>query len=132
MVRNESRIIERAIKSLGCCERVLVVDTGSTDNTVEIAEKWGCSIRHHAWKDFGHNRSLSFKEAVELTPCCRSAEWALAMDADMKFVCDAPRLQQFLDRSTDAGHTIVQKNGNLEYRNVRICLLYTSPSPRDS
>ena len=76
MVRNESRIIERCIQSLGnCCERVLVVDTGSTDETTSIAERWGCSIRRHEWKDFGHNRSLSFKEAVDLAPCCRAVSY---------------------------------------------------------
>ena len=68
-------------------------------------------------------QQLAFSEAVDLAPCCREAEWALVIDADMKLVCDVPRLHQFLERSTDAGHTILQKNGNLEYRNVRIMRL---------
>ena len=75
MVRNESRILERCIRSLGdCCDRILVVDTGSTDDTVEIAKRWGCAVRQHEWVNFGHNRSRSFAEARDLAPCCREAE----------------------------------------------------------
>jgi len=117
MVRNESKILRRCVESLGCCDRIIVVDTGSTDNTVEIAEELGCSVRHHVWRDFGHNRSLSFKEAVG------EAEWALVIDADMRLVCDGEKLRQFLAASTEAGHTIMQKQGELEYRNVRLMRL---------
>ena len=117
MVRNEARILRRCVESLGVCDRILVVDTGSTDDTVEIAEELGCSVRRHVWRDFGHNRSLSFKEAMG------AGEWALAIDADMRLVCDGERLRRFLEESTEAGHTLLQKNGELEYRNVRLMRL---------
>ena len=119
MVRNESRILRRCVESLSCCERVLVVDTGSTDDTVELAESLGCYVRRHEWKDFGHNRTLSFREAQALAPCC-GAEWVLALDADHRLVCDRERLAAVLRRSTDAGLTLMQKHGDLEYRNVRL------------
>jgi glycosyltransferase involved in cell wall biosynthesis len=102
---------------------VLVVDTGRTDDTVQIAEELGCTIRQHEWKNFGDNRTRSFQEAVSLAPCIRDAEWALVIDADMKLVCDADRLLDFLDKSTDAGLTMLQEQGTLEYRNVRIMRL---------
>ena len=124
MVRNESRILERCIRSLGdCCDRILVVDTGSTDDTVEIAKRWGCAVRQHEWVNFGHNRSRSFAEARDLAPCCREAEWALVIDADMRLVADRNKLEHFLERSQHAGLTLIQKAGTLEYRNVRIMRL---------
>jgi len=123
MVRNESRILERCILSLGCCDRILVVDTGSTDDTVQIAERWGCAVRRHEWVNFGHNRSRSFAEAQALAPCCREAEWALVIDADMRLVADADKLRRFLERSDHAGLTVLQKAGTLEYRNVRLMRL---------
>ena len=73
--------------------------------------------------DFGHNRSRSFVEAQRLAPCCREAEWALVIDADMRLVADADKLGRFLEKSTDAGLTMIQKHGSLEYRNVRIMRL---------
>ena len=119
MVRNEGRILRRCIDALeDIADTILVVDTGSTDDTVTVAEDQGCIVRQHVWQDFGHNRSLSFKEAATFAP-----GWALVVDADMKLVVDAPRLRALLAESTDAGLTILQVNGSLEYRNVRLMRL---------
>jgi len=38
---NEERNLPRAIESLRCCDEILVVDSGSTDRTMEVAEKYG-------------------------------------------------------------------------------------------
>ena len=58
IVKNEERNIERA---LGWAKDVafeqIVVDTGSTDRTVELAEKMGAKVYHFEWiKDFGAAR----------------------------------------------------------------------------
>ena len=64
MVRNEAKILRRSVDSAReACDSILVVDTGSADETVELARELGCAVTEHVWKDFGHNRSLSFKEA---------------------------------------------------------------------
>ena len=41
---NEERNIARAIESLRCCDEILVLDSGSTDRTVELAEKLGARM----------------------------------------------------------------------------------------
>ena len=41
---NEERNIARAIESLRCCDEILVLDSGSTDRTVELAEKLGARV----------------------------------------------------------------------------------------
>ncbi len=46
---NEERNIARAIESLRCCDEILVVDSGSTDRTVEIAQKLNARVVDSPW-----------------------------------------------------------------------------------
>ena len=46
---NEERNIARAIESLRCCDEILIVDSGSTDRTVELAEKLGARVLEAGW-----------------------------------------------------------------------------------
>ena len=68
MVRNESKIIQRCLEAVeSVVDAFCVHDTGSKDNTVEIANEFiktrkGC-VTGSEWKDFGHNRTLSFRAA---------------------------------------------------------------------
>src|SRR5260370_4856977 len=41
---NEERNISRVIESLRCCDEIVVVDSGSTDRTVELAAKHGARV----------------------------------------------------------------------------------------
>jgi hypothetical protein len=119
MVKNESRILERCVESLRPVVDVLVVvDTGSTDDTVAIAKRLGARVAQHEWKNFGHNRTLSFQAAKELAPECN---WALAIDADMKLVCPGD-LRACL-KTDAAGCSLLQVNGGAEYNNVRLMRL---------
>ena len=123
MVRDEAKILRRCVDSLRqCCDEILVVDTGSRDDTVELAEALGCRVVRHKWKDFGANRTMSFLEAAASEDLAHLT-WAVAIDADMTLHCDAPRLKDFLSKSRDAGFTLVQINSGLEYRNVRLLRL---------
>ena len=47
---NEERNIARAIESLRCCDEILMLDSGSSDRTLELAEKLGARVieRHVA------------------------------------------------------------------------------------
>ena len=68
MVRNESKIIQRCLEAVeSVVDAFCVHDTGSVDNTIELANEFiksrnGC-VTGSEWKDFGHNRTLSFKSA---------------------------------------------------------------------
>ena len=49
---NEERNIARAIESLRCADEILVVDSGSSDRTVEIAENLGARVVESAWPGY--------------------------------------------------------------------------------
>jgi glycosyltransferase involved in cell wall biosynthesis len=47
---NEERNIARAIESLRCCDEILILDSGSTDRTEELAEKLGARVIGAGWR----------------------------------------------------------------------------------
>ena len=48
---NEERNIARAIESLRCCDEILIVDSGSVDRTMELAEKLGARVIEAGWHE---------------------------------------------------------------------------------
>ena len=50
IVKDEARLIAAALESVqGCADEIVVVDTGSTDDTVAIAERYGATVSHAPW-----------------------------------------------------------------------------------
>lgn len=86
MVKNEAHIVERLVNScLGKIDLVIVSDTGSTDNTLQVFQDV-CNrnnlplfIEQVEWKDFGTNRTSLMKFAEN------KADWLLLGDADLTF-----------------------------------------------
>lgn len=66
IAKNEEENIERLFKSIeGCFDEVVLVDTGSTDKTVELAEKLGARVEHFTWvNDFSAARNYSFSKCT--------------------------------------------------------------------
>lgn len=74
IVKNEEAMLEECLKSLSGVGEYVIVDTGSTDNTVEIASKYG-KVYHHKWKDdFADARNYALSKA--------KGDYILAIDAD--------------------------------------------------
>jgi len=124
MVRNESKIIERCLNSVeGFVDAICVTDTGSTDSTCEIVNKYldthNGSLHVSEWKNFGHNRTISFLNAREQL---RQNGWnltdtyGLLLDADMVFVPGILKKAIL----TEPAYKLVQKAGKLEYPNTRL------------
>lgn len=76
IVKNEEQHLARCLSSVrACCDEVVIVDTGSTDNTVAIAEQFGAKVFHRIWNDdFAAARNESLTHT--------NAEWVLYIDAD--------------------------------------------------
>lgn len=76
IVKNEEKNLERCLKSLhGIVDEIVVVDTGSSDRTIEIAGTYGAKIGHFAWND---DFSAARNESLRLA----TGNWALWIDAD--------------------------------------------------
>jgi glycosyltransferase involved in cell wall biosynthesis len=64
---NEAACIQRMLQSVeSIVDEMIVVDTASTDETVEIARAVGASVSHYAWDD---NFSNARNFALTLTKC---------------------------------------------------------------
>ncbi len=76
IVKNEGATIERALGSARLfADEMIVVDTGSTDETVAKAEAMGAKVRHFRWvDDFAAARNYSFSQCA--------MDWILWLDGD--------------------------------------------------
>lgn len=93
LAKNEEEHIVKAIRSVASfVEEVLVLDTGSTDNTVELAKQAGAKVYSTAWKD---NFSEARNELIQLA----NSELVLMMDADEQYVGSERELKSCVDEA---------------------------------
>jgi glycosyltransferase involved in cell wall biosynthesis/predicted O-methyltransferase YrrM/cyclopropane fatty-acyl-phospholipid synthase-like methyltransferase/Tfp pilus assembly protein PilF len=76
IVKNEEKFLAQCLKSVReIAQQIVVVDTGSTDRTIEIAKEFGAEIYHHTWSDdFAAARNAALEHAT--------GDWILMLDAD--------------------------------------------------
>ena len=79
IVKNEEKTLPRSIDSLkSAVDEIIVVDTGSTDKTIEIAERYNAKVIKTTWQDdFSAPRNLAIDNA--------SGDWIIFLDADEFF-----------------------------------------------
>ena len=73
---NEEKNIERCVSGLKQANRIIVVDSGSQDNTTRLAEKLGCEVYYNPWNGFAHQRNWALRNTNILS------DWVLFLDAD--------------------------------------------------
>jgi|GEM_PF-466750 len=80
IVKNEAHNLPACLESLdGLPTEIIVVDTGSTDDTVEVARRYGAQVYHFPWiDDFAAARNESLRHAT--------GEWVMWFDADFRLV----------------------------------------------
>ncbi len=71
---NEERNIKRAIESLRCCDEIVVLDSGSSDRTLELARNLGARVVERQWPGYAKQKNA----AAELA----SHDWIFSIDAD--------------------------------------------------
>lgn len=91
IVKNEEKNIERALSwGKGVVSEQIVVDTGSTDRTVEIAKKMGAQVYFFPWQD-----DFSLAKNFAISKC--RYPWIAMLDADEYFSeQDAKKMKEYI------------------------------------
>lgn len=124
IVKNEAPHLERCLLSVqGVVDEIIVVDTGSTDRTEEIATTCGARLFHYPWRDdFAQARNFSLEQAT--------GAWILHLDADEELETETRvRLRPLLAATTADGLIMTQRNFTagtdlVRYDDLRITRLF--------
>jgi len=102
---NEEHNIAECIENLNqLCDEVLVIDSGSSDKTVEIAENLGAIVIHQGYLGDGKQKNVAVDKAKN--------KWILSIDADERLTADAiKRIEKLdLDISPYDGYALKRRN----------------------
>ena len=89
----ESANIERCLTSVDFCDDIVLVDSGSTDNTVALAKAMGARVIAQDWLGFGQQKQFAVAQAKH--------DWVLCIDADEVVSAALQTEMQGLDLATD-------------------------------
>lgn len=99
IVKNEEDIVATALESVKDFDEIVVVDTGSTDKTVEIAKKYTDKIYHFEWiKDFAAARNHAIEKAT--------GDWIYSIDADHKLLSPVKLVREEAEKAESLGHKV--------------------------
>lgn len=74
IVKNEAAVIRRCLNSISWVDEIIVLDSGSTDDTVAICRKYTPHVHQTDWPGFGPQKNRALALAT--------GDWILSLDAD--------------------------------------------------
>ena len=83
ITRNAAATLDACLESLAFADDIVVVDSGSTDATVEIAGRRGARVVQKEWLGFGRQKQYAVEQAKH--------DWVLCLDADERL---SPKLRE--------------------------------------
>jgi glycosyltransferase involved in cell wall biosynthesis len=89
--QDEEHAIEACLESVAWCDEVIVVDSGSTDRTVELAKKYATRVVAHPWPGYVAQKNFALDQT--------SGDWILCLDADERVT---PALRAAIERALGA------------------------------
>lgn len=93
ITRNAASHIEACLQSVSFADEILVVDSGSTDATLEIAHRHGARVLHQDWLGYGQQKEFAARQARH--------DWVLCIDADERV---SDELRQSIKEALVAPH----------------------------
>lgn len=83
---NAAAQLEACLKSVAFADEIVVVDSGSSDDTVALARRYGARVIHRDWLGFGAQKQFAVTQAAH--------DWVLCLDADERV---SPELQASIE-----------------------------------
>lgn len=104
ITKNEGNKISDCLASIRFADQVVIVDSGSTDDTLRIAADFGCEVYLEDWKGFGPQKQSAIDK-------CRN-RWVLVLDADESIPENTASRIRAVCRSASgaAGYSFPRKN----------------------
>jgi glycosyltransferase involved in cell wall biosynthesis len=105
ITKNEAENLPACLESVGFAEQVVVVDSGSTDGTVEIAGGFGCQVYNEPWRGFSAQKQFAIDRCTH--------PWVLLLDADERVpAMTASRIIGIVQSDSDeaSGYSFPRKN----------------------
>jgi glycosyltransferase involved in cell wall biosynthesis len=92
ITRNEEANLHRCLQSLPFAHEIIIIDSGSTDRTLEIAQACGARVFVEAWKGYTAQKNSALEKAT--------GEWIVSLDADEEFTGEAVQeIQELLQQN---------------------------------
>ena len=98
LAHNNAQTIEKCVRSAKFSDQVIVIDSGSTDDTREIAARCGAKVHTQPWLGYAQQRN----KAIELTTC----DWILMLDSDEHLSEHASKLLTYLKTDQFSGFSL--------------------------
>jgi glycosyltransferase involved in cell wall biosynthesis/Tfp pilus assembly protein PilF len=105
IARDEAAFLDQCLESVrGLVDQIAVVDTGSVDDTAEVARRHGAQVFLHPWQgDFSQARNLALDQA--------KGEWVLLLDCDEVLApADHARLRRLLQTKGPLAYRLTTRN----------------------
>ncbi|MEA2014420.1 MAG: glycosyltransferase family 2 protein [Thermodesulfobacteriota bacterium] len=105
ITKDEAENMPACLESVQFADQVVVVDSGSTDDTVKIASNFGCDVFVEEWRGFGPQKQFAIDK-------CKH-RWVLVLDADERIPSEtAMAIGNIVSKGSDdtAGYSFPRKN----------------------
>jgi len=101
IVKNEAEMLAKTLPTISkCLDEIVIVDTGSTDQTIEVAKQFGAKVSSFKWiNDYSAARNESLRQAT--------GDWVFWVDAD-EFLqeADLQKLREIIEASKQTAYIL--------------------------
>lgn len=102
---NEEENLARTLASVQFADEVVVIDSGSTDRTLEIAREYGARVVFEPWKGFAQQKNSAIEKC--------SGTWILSLDADEELTLELQREIAALLKGTPSADAYLLRRRNV-------------------